>query len=612
MKLKEVQEIAKDMIDVDRGRDALFQKSDEMFRSQWSVPAPLDKMTHIRKVVSTDPHDAIRSATRVLSAIDPVIKFQPLVETLEAKGRANDIERALKWHLMMASRRRRASIVQDIVSSSLRYDEVCAQVILLDDQIKHMGGMGVDTRRLTAAKRYGPFAIVLHNPKNVHTRYSALMPEAVLLATVQPIREVIDMWGNNASKVRAAMENDDATYVSIFDYQDLDTRAVWCTTQSDPGLVSPVIDKAITILEPQDHGLPFLPWACRVGGTTLESDAEHQRIPMLYSLKQSGQWDTQNVMLTLLMSEVIAYAASPRLWIQGPNPDSVEVDYGDVNKPIETNAQTRVEQLPPPPMDAALFTMAKDIGQSIGKSTVSAILQGSDVPAGTAYATLNLATLTAIGALKPYKELAELGIGDVLTQMLLWINHSGQSVSSYTPEGIYEIRPEDVDPQNIYISVELKPDKPIDRQQAINSAATAIQQIGLSRESALEDIGVPDPQRELRRSLFERLMENEFQKYIRHEQMQEQLAMQAKQMEMQAQLQQGQQAQQAEIQQAQMMQEADMKSQMAQAGTPPGVQGAGGQGFNPAAGGQPPTNVQPGATREGQTGRSLSGEEALR
>src|SRR3990167_1517460 len=103
MKLKEVQEIAKDMVDTDRYRDALFQKCDEMFRSQWSVPSPLDKLAHIRKVVSTDPHDAIRASTRVLSAVEPVIKLQPLVETLDAKQRANDIERALKWHLMMAS-----------------------------------------------------------------------------------------------------------------------------------------------------------------------------------------------------------------------------------------------------------------------------------------------------------------------------------------------------------------------------------------------------------------------------------------------------------------------------------------------------------------------------
>src|SRR3990167_1626377 len=599
-KLKDIQEIAKDMIDTDRGRDALFQRSDEMFKSQWALPAPLDKVAHIRKVVSTDPHDAIRAATRVLSAVEPSIKFQPLVESLEAKSRANDIERALKWHLMMASRRRRASIVRDIVMSSLRYDEICAQVILLDDQIKHMGGVGADTRRLTAAKRYGPFAIVLHNPMNVHTRYSALMPEAVLLATVQPIKEVVDMLGDAAKKVRTAMEDDDATYVSIFDYMDLNQRAVWCTTQSDTGLVSAIIDKAITIMEPTDHGLPFLPWACRVGGTTLESDAEHQRIPMLYSLKQSGQWDTQNVMLTLLMSEVIAYAASPRIWIQGPNPDAVEVDYGDVNRPIETNMQTKVTPLPPPQMDQALFTLAKDLQQSIGKSTVSAILQGSDVPAGTAFATLNLATLTAIGSMKPYKELAELGIGDVLTQMLLWINHSGRSIEAYTPDGIYEIRPEDVDPQNIYISVELKPDKPIDRQQAINSAATAIAQVGLSKESALEDIGVADPQREMRRALLEQLMANELQKHVQQEQAQLQLAVQQQQMQMQAQMQQA-------VQEQQMQAQADIQSQMPPPGAPPGVPGAQGQGYNPAEGGEPPANVQPGA---GQNNQYLSGAKA--
>ena len=67
----------------------------------------------------------------------------------------------------------------------------------------------------------------------------------------------------------------------------------------------------------QPHGLGFFPWVTRTGGTTLSPNPPTSVFPLLYSVYQSGQWDTQNILETLLTSEVIAYAAAPRLKVEG-------------------------------------------------------------------------------------------------------------------------------------------------------------------------------------------------------------------------------------------------------------------------------------------------------
>src|SRR3972149_3387823 len=192
-----VKKIAQNMIDADVNRDRLFAKCDEMFKSQWSLPYPLSGIDYIHKVVSTDPHDVIRAGTRVLATLDPGVKLQPLTEDDQGKAQANRIERALKWHLYNASRRRRASIIRDVVISSLRY-----------------------------AEPFGPYAVIMYNPRHVHTRYSDLMPEAVLYNSVVPIDEVIDSWGDLAKEVKAKRDEDEARHVTGYDYTALEAPAV--------------------------------------------------------------------------------------------------------------------------------------------------------------------------------------------------------------------------------------------------------------------------------------------------------------------------------------------------------------------------------------------------
>ncbi len=141
-------------------------------------------------------------------------------------------------------------------------------------------------------------------------------------------------------------------------------------------------------------------------------------------------------------------------------------------------------------------------------------------------------------------------------------------------------------PEHIYLSVKLKPDVPLDRMQRANTAMLMVNAGIYSKERAMGDMGITDPDQVTEEMFFERLTEARWQSMIDGMAEQRQMAMQQQQLA-------AQQQQQLEAQQTQL------------AGAP------GGQGFNPAQGGGPPAEAAPGATREGVTGLDSLGNEAL-
>jgi hypothetical protein len=228
------QEMAQEMVERDRGRDEMMAAMEQMWRGDWSLPPQMANLRWVHKVVSTDPHDALRSGMRVLSAVEPLIQVHQIGASEETRAQTDQVESALRWHFRQASRRRRANVLRDIVLSALLYDEIVAQVVYLPHQVEALKSFNGDSRRLEAAGRFGPFAILVRNPREVHVRYSDWMPEAVLMKRVMPAQEALEFWGKKAGKLRRALSETKAAdlgYVTVYDYMDLEQRVVWCIPQ---------------------------------------------------------------------------------------------------------------------------------------------------------------------------------------------------------------------------------------------------------------------------------------------------------------------------------------------------------------------------------------------
>ncbi len=500
--LEQYQQLADQMLRQDAEKDQMMAAMEAMWQSRWQLPEEIGALRWMHKVISTDPHDALRAGVRVLSGTDPRIKVLPVGLGVDKTTPTEEVERALAGLFHQANRRRQATVLRDILLSALLYDEVVAQVVYLPHQIRALRAAGGNPRSLEAARRYGPFAVLVRNPRQVSVRYSDWMAEAVLYRQVMPVADLVSFWGKNAKGVQQMQGKDSRLrYASVYDYMDQENRVVWAYLHEDPAAVLPGagIDGSATPVEVvrQPHGLGFLPWVARVGGTTLAQSPVEQRIPLLYSVYKSGQWETQNVLETLLTSEVIAYAAAPRMKVEGAT-DQVEVDYGEPGRMAHVPPGHSLEPMDPPGLDAGLAQIADRVSQRIGKSTVPRVLQTGEFPSGTAFATLNLVTQSGLKSLSPYKELAEKALEDILMQMLDWISLDGRPVLTYARrrDGVGEqvvLDPAKADPSRLMVEVELTADVPADQASRIEAAATAVRELGYSRTRALEFIGEPAP-----------------------------------------------------------------------------------------------------------------------
>lgn len=149
--LHHYQTLAQEMMAADADRDRMLRAMDDMWHNRWSLPDTVAGLRWIHKVVSTDPHDAIRAGRRVLSSVAPRISVQPRGPGAESRATADRIERALGRHFRNASRRRRASVLRDVVLNALLYDEVVAQVVYLPQQIEALKAFKGQTQRLGGA-----------------------------------------------------------------------------------------------------------------------------------------------------------------------------------------------------------------------------------------------------------------------------------------------------------------------------------------------------------------------------------------------------------------------------------------------------------------------------
>lgn len=500
------------------GLDKMFEYMENSFQSNWSLPEELvgEDVKWIHRVTSTDPHDAIRAGTRSLSTVMPEIQLLPLMDNDESRKLANQVERALKWQFQQASERREVKVLSDIVLSALLYDEVIISVWYLPEQIKILKKWKVDPDRLEHAQRYGDYIIKVHNPRDTIVEYSDLFAERVLFKSIVPVTEVIDYWGERANELADLTleeQYQDHNYCTVYDYSEVGGhRAVWCYMQEDNNFIhNAKAEGAIELLNVKED-YTFLPISAKVGGTSLATSKTNQRIPLLWSVYNSGQWETQNILETLLASEGLAYSVSPRYAVNNEyDNEDVDMDFRDPARIVNLKRGQSMQDLRPPQLNDGIQVLADRVAGRMEKSTVPKFLQSGEFSGN--FASSNLASQSAMKSLTPYKTLAESALAEMFTIMLYWIHQSGKPLTSYVPKQNALSRSEDGTPRldvttepivlngdssfdvkNIYLQVKLTEDAPSDYVAKINAGAMMVERLGYPYSKGLEYVGEQDPE----------------------------------------------------------------------------------------------------------------------
>ncbi len=577
-KIEDYQNIAEEMEQNDRLRDEKFARIDRMHNVEWELPESWRNTDWIRRYPSTKPADALDTAIRSLSTKEPQLAIQPILPNQETRDSFDLIERGLMWTWKQMGRRAQFNPTRAIVTSAIKYDEICAQLVHIPTHNKSLSALNSGTGKLK--RNYGDFSLIVHNPRNVHVQYSDSGFERVLLCKRQPLHKIIDFWGNNAEELRKAVEGEEHTALTevaeVYDYMDGLVRCVW-VERTDGG-------KDFVLMQPTEHGLGFIPWACRVGGTNLEDLTVNQRRPMLNSLVNGDLWNTSNLFRSLMLSLTMARAAEPTIKSTSPTGEGVDIDATEAIGQIKVRPGEDATKLPPSEIGQTIQGMYQMLGVEMETSAGINLLQMNSAPSGMAFATYNAMMQSAMASINPHKQTAEQAISDVFGLMVSWLKYSGDPLIGYDDRknnmldgmptyGTQEVITVDMlpDVEDFNAKVKLTEYIPSDELGKINGMTMLVQNLTYPTARALETLDVSDPKTAMEEWGEEQITKADIMEKVKDMQFEAELMRQERQRQIQMQQQQDQMMQQQQMMQAQQQGQPGMDPNQMMQGMPPGM-----------------------------------------
>lgn len=608
------------LIKDNKARNDKFAAMDNMAHNILPMPQQLTNIEGFHKVIPTGPANALNTAKRILSSVEPHITFHPLDSTPDTRDRSDDIEKALMWHYKRAANRSSTNLTADVVMSAARYDEIAIQVIYLPWQNK-LSGLGNPDKWDDG----GDFSLILHKPSNIYTKRTHMGLNVVLLRSKLTPDDVIDTWGDAAAKVIDAYAETNGREkirpenVIYCDRWDKKYRLVWLEF-GDESSAAEIEEKNIIIAEP--HKLPFIPWVCMAGGSALDKEPEHQRQPLLNSVYQARSWLTEGIVASLIVTEAIKTAAAPLTFSNTVNGKSPKIDYTNIGGNVALGMNEHIAPMQKPHLDERLETIKQQIEDDMGSSTVPKVLSNPSFSAKAAFAAVNAILHAASNVLDPLRGLSERALAGVFSLNLKWLIFSKKPLYAYdftdkkSPTYGNQIMVDNraLSPSDIYITVELTPKLPLDKIGEINAVSLLKKEFGISKERAMEMLDFTDAETLIEEGVQEAMNDAEIGKVIAVITAEGQAAAkditdaqalqtQQKQMDMQ------QQAQQAQMeQQQQAQQQAQQQQQPPQGGDPSQMQGPSAQGMPQMP--QPPQGQDPMTAMQGQAAPQMQQQQA--
>lgn len=617
-KIEYYQNIAYEEIQGKAERNEEYRKIDDMIAGEFELPEALRKLPWIgnRKFVSLAPRNAAQAATRVFSALLPSVNIDPLFPDEKEWERVEKMETAIEWHFKQLNQGRQKSVLWRVVESAVNYCNVSMQTEYLPYSRKGQTG-----KRIKSIKSKGDFNFIVHHPSTVYPRWSNDGLECVVLAQSRTLQDLIYQFGENNKGIKEYIEVLDSdektkgadyrtTEIVFYDYTDWEKRVIWFSEGTD--ILSGSQDTPYVIMD-EKHGLRFIPWVV--------VDNEEPLLKATYDT-----WENANIIKTIVFSKHVQLAGHPSYWVKKLSAaDNVDINTDNPSQNLELVTGQEAGVLPPPPLDPQLQKTESDLDSQIYQSSAASVLGSVERFAGanTPFSSINAVLQAAMAQLGLAKLTAEQALTEGFHQIFRWIDHSKEPLMAYrsstknrdradmqagaqiaimpgeAPETVENENAIYFDPDELYITVDLKANTITDEQGRITNEINKVERLGSSKQSAYESLGGLNFEQEQEQRASELLFDAEIQMQIQKKQIDLELYKEQKSLEMQMMMQQQQMAQQQQM----MPQDPNMATQdMRQAGA-----FAGAEGFDMRNGGMPPQQSAPGVGREQITGQDSQG-----
>lgn len=442
-------------------RDQAFQAYENMYLLDWTDKPKGD---NLKTTMSPDARNAVLGAVRLMTSTEPLFSVPG---EKERRGDTEEkIERAANNIWQLAGRVAQNPIHYDAVLSAILYGETHIAITSTVDMAAHARKAKSGVMRADRIASLTPFLFESWNPRQGYAEFDALGLSAYYRLSKVRAREVRSRFGE---WYKPEANLDDMVELGIF--YDLENYAVW-------------VDG--TPIYTEKHGKPYIPISVTVTeGSMLFDKPENQRQPMLYTLRKSGLWERQNLMLTVLFTQVFGVGANAMFIHTAPqgNPDKrLDIDFSKPGGVVELQAGEQFQAMSNKGVIDPSITEAMNIAeQKTMESTIYRQALGEAVKGSPAFSTVALLSQSGrLPLISPQKRTGW-GIANAMEIALYLYKMGGKN-----HEGI-DLQPKDI-PDNLMLEAALDVKLPQDKLQLANIAQMLVNARLTSKDWTRENI----------------------------------------------------------------------------------------------------------------------------
>lgn len=243
----------------------------------------------VKHTMSPTARNKVEGIVRLLSSQNPI--FRVVSYATDDEEKIEHLEKMLARWWDQSGRLSGQKLLKEMMLSAVLYDEMHTVVTPLKDYAEK----NKNDKRIQEALKITPVLFQSWKPRNGYPNFDELGLNAYY-------RIADDNWANVRQKYAGLIDNVNTKTsgtVKVELYYDLTHFCVW-------------IDGTPIITE--EHGLSAIPINVTVvNGSSYFDKREDQRQPVLFSLMRSKLWERENMMYTILFSNMFSIGMTPLL-----------------------------------------------------------------------------------------------------------------------------------------------------------------------------------------------------------------------------------------------------------------------------------------------------------
>ena len=359
-------------------RRTLFEKQEKIFFMELDDEERIKKMQKGAKVVkSPDGRNQGLGAMRLLRVGEATWSIPREKNDQEAKDMSEPLEQFATQMYNAASRVTGVAPHEDGATSLILYDEIHVAVISTQELVAHAKKKSrAHQARAERVAARTPYLFEVWNAKDCCAVFDGLGLAAHYRRTSTKASEVAAEWGTE----QLGADYDPTENYTLCEWWDLETHAVW-------------LEEGEGYLLCDQHGLAFIPIVVGIGegSARLFSDAAKQRQPFLYTYQQSGLFEMQSLVYSVMATQTFGLGANPMFLRKARDEDEpMDIDWNIPGGVATIGTDESFGQVQVKPINQDLQYLQNLLDEKGVESTMYRQALGESAGSGQAFSSLAL------------------------------------------------------------------------------------------------------------------------------------------------------------------------------------------------------------------------------